>query len=135
MHRSEDWKKKWKKPEIIHNKPTEWGWVVQYPKLFRLGKYTDIGFGSYINAKHGVLIEDDVQIGSHVSIYTINTIDDTWGIVILKKGCMIGSHSVILPEVVIGEHAKVGAFSLVKDNIPANALACGIPAKVKYPKK
>lgn len=133
MKRSEVWKQKWVKPEVVHMKPTVWGWVVQYPDNFMLGKYTDIGFGTYINSKNGVVIEDDVQIGSHVSIYSENSIDDTWGIVLLKKGCMIGAHSVILPGVTIGENAKIGAFSLVKNDIPANTVAFGIPAKVKYP--
>jgi acetyltransferase-like isoleucine patch superfamily enzyme len=133
MKRSEEWKQKWKMPEIVDMKPTKWGWVVQYPERFKLGKYTDIGYGTYINSNNGVVIEDDVQIGSHVSIYSENSIDATWGLVILKKGCMIGAHSVILPCVVIGEDAKVGAFSLVKNDIPDNSVAFGIPAKVKYP--
>ncbi len=131
MNHSEDWKKNWKQPEIVHMKTTEWGWVVAHPDLFKLGKYTDIGYGTYINAKHGVVIEDDVQIGSHVSIYSENSIDDTWGLVVLRDGCMIGSHSIILPGVCIGIDAKVGAFSLVKEDIPSNALAFGIPANVK----
>lgn len=133
MPHSKHWKQMWKPPEIVHMKPTEWGWVVQYPDLFRLGKYTDIGYGTYINARHGVAIEDDVEVGSHVSIYSENSIDDTWGLVVLRKGCMIGAHSVILPGVVIGENAKVGAFSMVKEDIPAGATAVGIPARVKYP--
>lgn len=129
MKRSDHWKYNWKQPVIVHMKPTEWGWIVQYPDLFKLGKYTDIGFGTYINARLGVVIEDDVQIGSHVSIYSENSIDDTWGLVVLKKGCKIGSHSVILPGVVIGENAKVGAFSLVKEDVPAGATAVGIPVR------
>ena len=58
---------------------------------------------------------------------------DTWGLVVLRKGCMIGSHSVILPGVIVGENAKVGAFSLVKEDIPEGTTAFGIPARVKYP--
>ena len=46
---------------------------------------------------------------------------------------MIGSHSVILPGVIVGENAKVGAFSLVKEDIPEGTTAFGIPARVKYP--
>jgi len=133
MQRTDVFKRNWKPPLIEHNKPTEWGWLVQYPENLKLGKYTDIGFATYINAKEGVIIEDDVQIGSFVAIYSVNTIDGTSGSVLLKKGCMIGTHSVIMPGVVIGENAKVGACTLVKENIPANSLAVGIPSKVKYP--
>ena len=46
---------------------------------FVLGKDTDIGAFSYINALNGVVIEDNVQIGSHCSIYSISTIDNTSG--------------------------------------------------------
>ncbi|MCD6108941.1 MAG: hypothetical protein J7J89_05705, partial [Thermoplasmata archaeon] len=41
-----------------------------------LGKYVDIGAFTYINARYGVEIEDNVQIGSHCSIYSHSTIDN-----------------------------------------------------------
>jgi acetyltransferase-like isoleucine patch superfamily enzyme len=95
-----------------------------------LGKYTDIGAFSYINAKYGVVIEERVQIGSHCSIYSVSTIDDTTGKVHLKKNCKIGSHSTILPGVTIGENTIIGANSLVLDDIPDNVIAFGIPVKI-----
>ena len=52
----------------------------------------------------------------------------------LKKGCPIGSHSVVMPGVTIGENAIVGAFSFVNADIPDNAVAYGVPAKVVKPK-
>lgn len=135
MVHGQKWKDNWKKPDLTpppgkNFVVTEWGWAVQHPENLNLGKYVDIGAFTYINAKHIVTIDDDVQIGSHVSIYTVNTIDCAWGHVYLEKGCCIGSHSVILPGVTIGYKAKVGAFSLVKEDIPANSVAYGIPAKV-----
>jgi len=71
-----------------------------------------------------------VQIGSHCAIYSISTIDNKEGTVILKKNCKIGSHSVIMPGVTVGENSIVGAFSFVNTDIPANVVAAGIPAKV-----
>lgn len=120
----------WKMPEIEEQKLTKYNWLVQYKDRLRLGKYTDIGAFTYINARNGVIIEDDVQIGSHCSIYSYSTIDGEEGEVLLKKNCKIGSHSIVLPGVTIGENSVVGACSLVKDNIPANVVAAGIPAKV-----
>jgi len=52
------------------------------------------------------------------------------GEVILKKNCGIGSHSVIMPGVTIGENSIVGAFSFVNKDVPDNMLAFGIPAKI-----
>ena len=112
-------------------KLTRWNWMVQHAKNLKMGKRIDIGAFTYINARHGVVIEDGVQIGSHCSIYSVSTIDLVEGKVTLKKNCKIGSHSVILPGVTIGENSIVGALSLVKDDIPANTIAVGIPARVK----
>ena len=71
--------KNWKYPKIEEGKLTKYNWLVQYKKNLKLGKNTDIGAFSYINAKNGVIIEDDVQIGSHCSIHSISTIDNKKG--------------------------------------------------------
>lgn len=120
----------WQYPEIEEGKPTKYNWVVQNKEGLELGFATDIGAFSYINAKYGVVIEDEVQIGSHCSIYSISTIDDKHGKVVLKKNCKIGSHSTILPNVTVGENSVIGAHSLILCDIPDNVVALGVPAKV-----
>jgi acetyltransferase-like isoleucine patch superfamily enzyme len=125
----EDRFKNWVMPEILENKPNKYNWIVQYKDNFKLGYKTDIGQFSYINASHGVTIEDYVQIGSHCSIYSNSTIDMTSGPVVLKKNCKIGTHSVVMPGVTVGENSIVGAFSFVKDDLPPNVIAFGVPAK------
>jgi acetyltransferase-like isoleucine patch superfamily enzyme len=119
----------WKYPDIEEGKPTKYNWIVQNLEGLDLGFRTDIGAFSYINALYGVVIEDNVQIGSHCSIYSVSTIDDTHGKVTLKKNCKIGSHSTILPGVCIGENSIIGVHSLVNKDIPDNVVAFGIPAK------
>ena len=120
----------WKYPDIEDGKPTKYNWVVQNLDGLKLGFKTDIGAFSYINAKKGVTIEDEVQIGSHCSIYSISTIDNAAGEVILKENCKIGSHTTILPGVTIGRNSIIGANSLVNKDIPNNVIAFGIPARV-----
>jgi len=122
--------KKWKMPRIQEGKLTKWNWMVRHKKNLKLGKKTDIGAFTYINAKYGVVIEDGVQVGSHCSIYSISTIDNKRGKVVLKKNCKIGSHSLIMPGVTIGENSIVGAFSFVNKDIPNNVVVVGMPAKV-----
>ena len=48
----------------------------------------------------------------------------------LCKNCAIGTGSLIMPGVTVGEGAIVGAGSLVTRDIPAWSLAVGAPAKV-----
>jgi len=119
----------WKYPDIKDGKLTKYNWVVQNLEGFVLGSETDIGAFSYINAFHGVVIEDHVQIGSHCSIYSVSTIDNSVGKVILKCNCRIGSHSTILPGVTIGKNSIVGAHSLVNKDVPDNVVVFGVPAK------
>jgi len=120
----------WISPEIKDGQPTQYQWIVRHKDNFRLGKYTDIGAFTYINAKHTVTLEDHVQIGSHCSIYTCSTIDNKDGPVTLKRNCRIGTHSVIMPGVTIGENSVIGAFSFVTRDIPADIMAYGVPAKI-----
>ena len=120
----------WKAPEINEGELTKYNWLVQNKDNLNLGYKTDIGAFTYINAKNNVVIEDYVQIGSHCSIYSVSTIDDKEGEVILKKNCRIGTHSVVMPGVTIGENSVIGAFSFVTDDIPDNVVAFGVPAKV-----
>jgi len=119
----------WKYPKIKEGKLTRWNWMVQGVKHFKLGYKTDIGAFTYINATHGVTIEDYVQVGSHCSIYSISTIGHKIGRVILREGCCVGSHSVILPGIIIGRNAIVGAGAVVTKNVPPNTTVVGVPAK------
>ena len=121
--------KKWEYPEIEEGKLTKYSWMVQHKNKLKLGYKTDIGAFTYINAKSGVTIEDHVQIGSHCAVYSVSTIDDKEGPVTLKKNCRIGSHSVVMPGVTVGENSVVGAFSFVNKDIPANAVAFGVPVR------
>jgi acetyltransferase-like isoleucine patch superfamily enzyme len=122
--------KKWEYPQIEDGKLTRYNWVVQHTSGFELGYKADIGAFTYINAQHGVIIEDLVQIGSHCSIYSISTIDNKKGLVKLKKNCKIGSHTVVMPGVTVGKNSVIGACSFVNSDIPDNVIAAGVPARV-----
>jgi|TARA_B110000438_G_scaffold5116_1_gene5082 acetyltransferase-like isoleucine patch superfamily enzyme len=123
--------KKWEKPIIKNSELTKYNYIIQYVENLKLGKNFDIGAFSYINCKGGVEIQDEVQIGSHCSIYSNSTIDNKSGPVILKKNSKIGTHSTIMPNVTIGENSIVAAYSFVTSDIPSNQLWVGVPAKFK----
>lgn len=103
--------------------------MVAYPENLTLGNYVDIGAFTYIQAQHGVVIEDNAQIGSHCAIYSANTIDGVFGKVVIRDNAKIGANSVVLPGVTIGREAKIGACSLVKRDVPAGSIYCGVPAR------
>jgi len=119
----------WKYPEIEEGKPTKYNWVVQHVDNLKLGYKTDIGAFTYINAQFGVTIADEVQIGSHCSIYSVSTIDEKEGPVVLKRNCRIGTHSTVMPGVTVGENAVVGAYSFVNEDVPDGVTVVGVPAR------
>lgn len=131
MNTKNSTKTKWKKPVINDGKLTKYNYIVQYSKKFKFGKNFDIGTFTYINCQNGVEIQDNVQIGSHCSIYSNSTIDNKKGPIILKKNCRIGTHSTIMPNVVVGENSIIGAYSFVTKNVPKNQKWYGIPAIYK----
>ena len=120
------------------------------PKILRkigckVGKGVFIGSKCSFDAGHAdyIKLEDHVHIAAHsillchqrdLSDYKVG--DDyaklgyKLGKVTLKKGCLIGTNSMIMPGVTIGEGAIIGAFSLVTKDIPAWTIATGRPAKV-----
>lgn len=127
--------KEWKPPVFDSSGMTRWNWMCQYCENLELGRNSDIGAFTYINARYGVEIGEEAQVGSHCSIYSHSTIDDKKGKVAIKRNARVGSHSVIMPGVTIGENAVVGAFSFVTKDVPDNAVAFGIPAKVQGKKE
>ena len=117
--------------------PTPWGWVVRRPEKFSMPDkkgLCDISYGTYIQAEEGVEIGEDVKIGGYCLIYSVSTIDNKRGKVILEDGCKIGSYSTIMPGVTVGKNAVVGAYSFVTQDIPEGVIAFGIPCEVMYEK-
>lgn len=84
----------------------------------------------------GIEIEDNVFIGANATFtndrYPISHNKD-WKMETTKicKGASIGAGSTILPGIVIGENAIIGAGSVVTKSIPANTVAFGNPAVIK----
>jgi acetyltransferase-like isoleucine patch superfamily enzyme len=49
---------------------------------------------------------------------------------IIKKGAKIGANATLMPGIVVGENALVGAGSVVVKDVPAGAVVIGNPARV-----
>lgn len=123
-------KKEWKTLEFNKFNMTKWNWMCQHYEKLICGKNVDIGAFTYINAMYGVELANDVQIGSHCSLYTLSTIDAKHGAIKIGKNSRIGTHSTIMPGITIGENVVIGAYSFVNKDIHSNSLAYGVPVKI-----
>jgi acetyltransferase-like isoleucine patch superfamily enzyme len=47
----------------------------------------------------------------------------------IKRGAHIGVNATLLPHIIIGESALIGAGSVVTQDIPASSVAYGVPAQ------
>ena len=91
--------------------------------------------GFFIDHGMGVVIGETTEIGNNVTIYQGVTL----GGVSIKKGkrhptignnVIIGAGSKILGPLEIGDNSKIGANSVVINDIPSNSTVVGIPGKV-----
>lgn len=118
MQRFENWEEPWFDEDgfaydsYITQRP--YGWRCQNFKGLKLGDRVDIGCFSYLNARYGIEIGSNVQIGSHCSIYSDNTENNTHGPVIIGENSLIGSFCLILPGAIIPPNSKIKAYSIIK---------------------
>ena len=81
------------------------------------------------------MVEDDCWLGPNVvltnAIYPrSDRAKETLQGPVIKRGSKIGANSTILPGVVIGEFALIGAGSVVTKDIPPYSVAIGNPASI-----
>jgi acetyltransferase-like isoleucine patch superfamily enzyme len=113
------------------------GMVFSHPTA-RVGKSVYVGLYCCLGA---VTLEDDVLLGSHVSVmnggsqHGIERLDipireqpGTWPHLTIGRDSWIGDRAVVLANV--GKHCVVGAASVVTKPLPDYAIAVGVPAKV-----
>ena len=80
---------------------------------------------------HGVVFINDTYPRATTRQGSLQTERD-WTVerTFIKKGASIGSGATILANVTVGEHAIVGAGSVVTHDVPANTIVAGNPARV-----
>ena len=97
------------------------------------GRESTVSIGEYSTLSPGVVLvagSDDYVGGIATPLVPMEVKGDVeLGAIHLKKHCLIGSNSVVLPNVTFGEGAAVGALSLVKADLKPWVLYAGIPAK------
>ncbi len=110
------------------------------PERIRIGPHSVIGDTAFLDGRSGLEIGENVNIGSHVSIYTLqHDIDapdfgEVGGPVTIRDYAYIGSHAIILPGVTVGQGGVVGAGSVVTKDVEPYSLVAGIPARFIRPR-
>lgn len=106
---------------------------------------SSIEFGEGIQVMPGAVIHGNVRIGSQCIINTRSLVEHDChlgngvevgpgailcGRVTVGRNTWIGAGATIRPRVTIGENTIIGAGAVVVNDIPANVVAVGVPAKV-----
>lgn len=102
---------------------------------------SDVIIGDRVTVKSGVQlwdgtrVESDVFIGPNVTLTndlfprSKQYLHDFSGIT-LREGCSIGANATLLPGIIIGKKAMIGAGAVVTENVPDYAVVVGNPGKV-----
>jgi|SRR5690554_1557253 len=80
----------------------------------------------------GVVIKDNVIVFQQVTFGSHGRKDKEMEYPIIESGVKIFAGAKIIGGITIGENAIVGANSVVNIDVPANAIAVGIPCKILF---
>ncbi len=90
----------------------------------------------FLNTTEPIVIEDDVGVGGSTYMFTHGSWQSAldgfpigFGPITIKRGVWLPWRVFILPNVIIGEFATIGAGSVINRSLPPRCLAAGIPAK------
>lgn len=102
--------------------------------------YTNVSFGSepyLITLGDHVRINENVQFVTHDGgVWVVRGMDktmadvDRFGPIRVGDNVHIGNNTIIMPGVTIGSNCIIGCGAVVTRDIPDNAVAVGVPARV-----
>ena len=113
------------------------GGEFRHPWKIKIGNGVSIGDHAKLDGRNGLVIEDNVNIGSGVWIWTeqhdyndeLFRCNDKGGMVVIREKAWVSSRVTVLPKVVIGEGTVIGAGAVVTKNCEDYSLYAGVPAK------
>jgi maltose O-acetyltransferase len=121
--------------QIGKNSSFHWRGAFFAPHKLAIGANSIIGNDAFLDARRGINIGDNVNIGGHVQIFTLehDPQDSEFGIqggpVEIGDRAYVATRSMILPGVRIGEGAVVAAGAVVTKDVENYAIVAGVPAR------
>lgn len=104
------------------------GVLVEYDTI--IGQRCKIQTGSHVTGN--MIIEDDVFFGGEVHTLNDKHLDRVKGLSMagphIKRGARVGGNATILPGVIVGIDAVIGAGAVVTKNVPDGVIVVGVPA-------
>lgn len=101
-----------------------WGMDIGRDTMISLKANLDLTYPEGVHIGEGTCVAFDAAVLTH---------DYARGVYLhthIGRFCMIGARSIIMPGVRIGDHAVVGAGSIVTRDVPAHSMVVGNPARV-----
>ena len=94
-----------------------------------------IGKGFFIDHGNGVIIGETAEIGNNVTLYQGVTLGGTGKEQgkrhpTVKDNVMISAGAKVLGSFTIGENSKIGAGSVVLEEVPPNCTVVGVPGRI-----
>ena len=94
-----------------------------------------IGKGLFIDHGHGVVIGETTIIGDNVTLYQGVTLGGSGKEKgkrhpTLQDNVMVGAGAKVLGSFTIGENSKIGAGSVVLEEVPPNSVVVGVPGEI-----
>ena len=106
-------------------------------KIVRGSRTPGLSRGCHIDGRNGIIFGNNVWIGPHVKIISMNHHPCDYNEYIKESpisigdNCWIGAGAIILPGVELGNHSIVGAGSIVTKSFPeSDQVIAGNPAKI-----
>lgn len=133
---------------LIMHRFSHWVWKQRFYWLARFSSHiarwltgieihpgATIGRRVFIDHGMGVVIGETAVIGNDCTLYHGVTLGGTsWNKgkrhPTLETGVVIGAGAKVLGPITIGAHAKIGSNAVVVKDVPADATAVGIPARI-----